>query len=250
LNGYWPLGYNYMRYYWYGYYPYNWYGYYPVPREVQGDTYNYYTYNYYGDSDEALATTQGADGIQPVDHDTFADIREKLAQQASEGPAPETEADRLFDEAVKDFENGDYEEAIEKFAQATTLAPDDIVLPFAYAQALFANEQYSEAVEVLRTALEKLSLEEESVFFPRGLYPDEEILLDQIDKLAEKAELNSYDSDLQFLLGYQLLGIGELDAAVEPLQNANRKLLNRSSVEILLGLLEKIKAQETKDQSQ
>ena len=251
LNGYWPLGYDYMRYYWYGYHPYDWYGYYPVPREVQGDTYNYYTYNYYGDSDEALVSTQRTDGIQPVDHETFADIREKLAGQASEEPAPETEADRLFDEAVKDFEKGNYEEATEKFAQATALAPDDIVLPFAYAQALFANEKYSKAAEILRTALEKLSPEEEGVFFPRGLYPDdEEILLDQIDKLSEKAALYSYDSDLQLLLGYQLLGIGELDAAAEPLHNANRKWLNRTSVEILLGLLEKIKAQEAEGQSQ
>ena len=249
LNGYWPLGYDYMRYYWYGCHPYDWYGYYPVPREVQGDTYNYYTYNYYGDSDEAIVSTQSTDGIQPVDHETFADVREKLAQQAAEEPAPETEADRLFDEAVKDFEKGDYEKASEKFAQAAALSPADIVLPFAYAQALFANEKYSETAEILRTALEKLSPEEEGVFYPRGLYPDEEILLDQIDKLSEKADLYSYDSDLQLLLGYQLLGIGELDAAAEPLHNANREWLNRTSVEILLGLLEKIKAQEAEDQS-
>jgi tetratricopeptide (TPR) repeat protein len=242
LGGYWPMDYCYLRYYWYGCHPYWWYGYYPVAREVTGDTYNYYTYNYYY-SDGAASTeySQAADAIMPVDHNTFADVREKLAQQAANEPAAETAADVQFDEAVKAFEAGDYETAVENFSEAEKLAPDDMVLPFAYSQALFANEQYAEAAEVLRTALAKVSPEKEGVFYPRGLYSDDEILFEQIEHLKQKAESYSFDADLQLLFGYQLLGIGEVDKAVEPLQQASLDLENAEAATVLLNLIEKIK---------
>jgi hypothetical protein len=242
LGGYWPMDYCYLRYYWYGCHPYWWYGYYPVAREVTGDTYNYYTYNYYySDGAASTAYSQAADAIMPVDHNTFADIREKLAQQAANEPAAETAADIQFDEAVKAFEAGDYETAIENFSEAGKLSPDDMVLPFAYSQALFANEQYAEAAEVLRAALAKVSPEKEGVFYPRGLYSDDEILFEQIEHLKQKTESYSFDADLQLLLGYQLLGIGEVDKAVEPLQQASLDLENAEAATVLLNLIEKIK---------
>jgi len=250
LGGYWPLSYRYRRYYWYGYHPYTWYGYYPIAREVQGDTYNYYTYNYYND-DNAVASVSGQmiDGIHPVDHNTFADIREKLAQQAAEEPGEVTLADTYFEEAVKAFEADNYEVAIEKFGEAMALAPDDIILPFAYSQALFAKEQYSEAAEVLRGSLAKVSPEKEGVFYPRGLYSDDDVLYEQINRLAEKAELYSFDADLQLLLGYQLLGIGKLDEAVEPLQRASRDMENAVAATTLLNVLEKVRTENSKVES-
>jgi tetratricopeptide (TPR) repeat protein len=247
LGGYWPLSYRYRRYYWYGYHPYTWYGYYPIAREVQGDTHNYYTYNYYNDDNVVgSASSHVIDGIQPVDHNTFADIRERLAQQATEEPGEVTLADMYFEDAVKAFEADNYEVAIEKFAEAMALAPDDIILPFAYSQALFAKEQYSEAAEVLRGTLAKVSPEKEGVFYPRGLYPDDDVLFEQINLLAEKAELYSFDADLQLLLGYQLLGIGKLDEAVEPLQRASRDMENAVAATTLLNVLEKIRAENNK----
>ena len=251
LGGYWPVDYGYVRYYWYGCHPYYWYGYYPVAREVRGATYNYYTYNYYNSGDGAtLEPTQAASEIQPVDHTTFADVREKLAQQSAEGPEAETLADTYFEDAVKAFEGGDYNAAAETFAKAIQLAPADMVLPFAYCQALFASERYTEAAEVLRAALEKVSPEKEEVFYPRGLYANDDILFEQIEQLAEKADLYSLDGDLQLLLGYQLLGIGEVDEAVEPLRLAGQDLENASSSAVLLGLLEKIRAEKTEDTGQ
>ena len=116
-----------------------------------------------------------------------------------------------------------------------------MVLPFAYSQALFANEQYAEAAEVLRTALAKVSPEKEGVFYPRGLYSDDEILFEQIEHLKQKAESYSFDADLQLLFGYQLLGIGEVDKAVEPLQQAGLDLGNAEAATILLNLIEKIR---------
>ncbi|UCG56943.1 MAG: tetratricopeptide repeat protein [Phycisphaerales bacterium] len=246
LGGYWPIGCSSLRYYWYGYHPYVWCGYYPMPHEVIGASHNYYTYNYYGSdytSGQAAYTQTSTDSyIEPVDHTTFADVREKLAQQAAE-PDAQTLVDTRFEEAVKTFESGDYSTAIEKFAEATELAPDDVILPFAYTQALFANEQYAEAAEVLRAALAKVAPEKESVFYPRGLYSKDEVLFEQINCLIEKAELDETDADLQLLLGYQLLGIGELDAASEHLERAIEDPKNAPGAEVLLRLLHQIKAE-------
>ena len=242
LGGYWPIEYRYARYYWYGCHPYYWYGYYPVAYEVKGDTYNYYTYNYnYSETGEV------ADGVRPVDENTFADVREKLAAQSAEEPDEETLADECFEDAVKAFEEGDYELAADKFAEAIDLEPDDIILPFAYVQALFADEQYAKAVEVLREAVIELPPEKEGVFFPRGLYPDDDILFEQIGRLEGKADLYSLDADMQLLLGYQLLGAGRLDQAEEPLQRAGENLENAAAAETLLELLEKIKTESAED---
>ncbi len=246
LGGYWPVHYTYARYYWYPSHFYSWYGYHPVAREIRSDTYNYYTYNYYyGDGGAAEGYTQSASALGTVDHTTFADVREKLARQQAQGPGAETLADQYFDEAVKAFEAGDYATAAEKFAEAMELAPEDAILPFAYAQALFANGQYEQAAEALRRALEKSSPDEEGVFYPRGLYLDEEALLEQIDRLAEQAALWPNNSDLQLLLGYHYLGIGEMEKSLEPLRNARRDYKNFAAASVLLELAEKIQEEST-----
>lgn len=207
-----------------------------------GDTHNYYTYNYYDDSPVADAG-YAAYGGNVVDHTTFADVRERLAQQAQE-PTEPTLADRYFEDAVGAFELNDYEKAAELFAQALELAPDDMILPFAYCQALFAAEKFTEAAQVLRAALAKVSPEEEGIFYPRGLYSKDDVLFEQMDRLAERAELYSFDGDLQLLLGYNLLGIGEIDEAVEPLRLATLDMENAPAATVLLTLLEKIRIQE------
>ncbi|MBW8040682.1 MAG: tetratricopeptide repeat protein [Planctomycetes bacterium] len=240
LGGYWPLDYSYTRYYWYGYHPYRWYGYYPIARQVVGDTNNYYTYNYYNDDTPVVDTGYTAYDVGVVDHTTFADVRERLAQQALE-PAEPTLADRYFEDAIGAFELNNFDRAAELFAKALELAPDDMILPFAYCQALFAGQRYTEAAEVLRAALAKVTPEEEGVFYPRGLYSKDDVLFEQMNKLAEKAELYSFDPDLQLLLGYNLLGIGELDDAVEPLRLATLDLENAPAATVLLNLLEKMR---------
>jgi len=237
LGGYWPLSYRYTRYYWYGCHPYYWYGYYPIAREVRSPVYNYYTYNYYTAEDGGYQQAQ----VNP-------EIFENIAEQTAE-PQEATLADVYFEEAVKAFEAAQYNTAALKFYQALELAPEDMVLPFAYAQALLASEQYSKAAEVLRGALAKVSPEKEGVFFPRGLYPDEESLLKHIDRLAERAAQFSFDADLQLLLGYQLLGIGQHDRAFEPLMNAGKDLKNANAAGVLMELLEKIKTAQPKPES-
>ena len=232
------MSYSYRRYYWYGYHPYTWHGYYPIAREVQTGSYNYYTYNYYGANDSSYQP-------EPVAERT---VFEQLGEQPAE-PAEITLVDTYFEEAVKGFEGGDYARAVEKFARAMELAPDDMVLPFAYSQALVANRQYSQAAEVLRIALAKVKPETEGVFYPRGLYPKEELLLAQIDDLAEQAELFSSDADLQLLLGYQLLGLGRVDQALAPLMFAGKDMINANAAGVLLKLLEKIKTTQSEAES-
>ena len=46
---------------------------------------------------------------------------------------------------------------------------------------------------------------------------------------------------MQLLLGYQLLGIGQLDECIMPLKNANLDMENKEAATVLLRLLSKIK---------
>ena len=126
------------------------------------------------------------------------------------------------------------------------LAPDEIVLPFAYVQAVFAQGEYESAADALREVLAKTSPEKEGVFYPRGLYPAENALQAQVDQLGEKATSNPLDADLQLLLGYQLLGMGRLDEAAKPLANARLDYNNHQAATRLLSLLEKLKKADEK----
>jgi len=247
IGGYWPSDYRYVRYYWYGWHPYEWYGYHPVPYEVQGDTYNYYTYNNYYSTEGTATADYGSMGeLAPVDEHTFADVRER---QAAQEPDAATLADSYFEKGVEAFEQGQYTRAADLFAKAMELAPEDIILPFAYIQALFAGENYKEAASVLRLALSSIDTEEEGIFYPRGLYPDDETLPAQIDVLKSKAELTDSDYDLHLLLGYQLLGISDLEPAEASLRLTGQDPLNTDTANILLDLLEQIKATEVEESS-
>ena len=237
LGGWWPYDYNYMRYYWYGYHPYLWYGYYPVAREVVVGSDSYYTYNsYYGDDGSSTAYTSEA----PLDPVTQARLRAEAAQRRAVEPAPQTLADTRFDEGVKSFEAGEYAAAAARFDEARRMSPQDMILPFAYAQALFAEEQYSLAADVLRTALQNVSPDREGVFFPRGLYANDDVLFAQIEKLVDKVDRTENDADLQLLLGYQLLGVGETGYAREPLERAAQDPKDAVQAGILLRLLDKM----------
>lgn len=244
LGGYWPVHYRYARYHWYSYHPYEWYGYYPVARQIGTSTNNYYTYNYYyGDGPQNTAGLNDSSyQITPADHNTFADVRAKLAEQSAREPADPTLADKYFEEAVKAFEKGDYAIALQKFSQAAQNAPQDVILPFAKAQALFALGRYSQAATALRLALQQSDPEQEGVFYPRGLYADEEVLFEQIEQLAAKAEESKADADIQMLLGYHLLGVGETQQSLAPLQNAAQDPKNAKAARVLLDLARKVQS--------
>jgi len=229
IGGYWPIGYTYRRYYWYGWHPYAWYGYYPTPREVTGDTYNYYTYNYYTDDGETSYATQLPRQPEPAE------------------PAVQTQADVRFENGVKRFESGDYNAAAKEFAAAMALAPEDVIMPFAYAQALFASQRYAEAAGVIRQALQEMSPQEQGVYYPRGLYADDDVLFAQIEKLLDRADAHGFNPDLELLLGYHLLGVGEPDYARGPLEEAAQDPRNTKAAQILLDLASKTEAAGTEE---
>jgi tetratricopeptide (TPR) repeat protein len=235
-----------LRYYWYGLYPYSWYGCYPIAYETGSDTYNYYTYNTYNydsGTSQDYTTSEYSGPLEGVDETTFEDVRQKLEQQRQQQPDEETITDKFFDDGVKAFEQGDYGTAAKAFADAIALEPNDLILPFAYVQALFASEQYSRAAVILRSALERMPAEEQGLFFPRGLYSDDEVLFGQIGELQSKAETFTFDPDMSLLLGYQLIGVERNDEARQWLERSGQYEINEGSAVILLGLLDKLEEQ-------
>jgi len=121
------------------------------------------------------------------------------------------------------------------------LAPEDIVMPFAYVQALFADSQYQKAAEALRNALLKSSPQQEGVFYPRGLYTDESLLDKQIEQLSEVVDKSPVDARMRLLLGYQLLGTGKIDEAAGHLENARLNSYTNLAATLLIDVLEKNK---------
>jgi len=220
LGGYWPC-YTYRRYYWYGWHPYCWYGDYPPEYVIAGNTYNYYYYN---------TAPQGEE---------LNKAHKKLEENAPAKPADETQADRDFEAAVTAFNAGDYATATAKFQNAKQMAPDDIVVPFAHVQALFADGQYQKSAEALREALLKSSPQQEGVFYPRGLYSDENLLNKQVEQLSEAVGKDMVNARMRLLLGYQLLGIGKLDEAAEHLENARLNSHTNLAATLLIDVLEK-----------
>jgi tetratricopeptide (TPR) repeat protein len=227
LGGYWPSWYRHRRYYWYGCHPYYWYGTNVISEPYQDVTYN--TYNYYtnenGVSDYSLS-----DNPQSVY--TTEDILDE--------PEFESAADLCFSRAVELFESENYADAALQFREAISLSPDDIVLPFTYSQALFANGDYAHAASVLREAIRKIPEEELTVYYPRGLYQDEQTLTEQISLLEIAAAGEPFDADYQLLLGYQYLGIGQLDKAYPPLTEAAGSPANAATAGKLLELAAKL----------
>lgn len=242
----WPTYYSSLRYNWYGLHPYSWYGSYPTAYETESNTYNYYTYNTYNydyGTSQDYTTSQYTEPLEGVDETTFEDVRQKLEEQRQQQPQGQTLADKFFEDGVTAFEQENYETAVKAFADAVTLEPNDLILPFAYVQALFASEQYSRAADILRLALEQMPAEEQGLFFPRGLYSDDEVLFEQIDRLQSKAETFAYDPDMSLLLGYQLIGVERNEEARQWLEQAGQYELNKDSAAMLLDLLDKLEAQ-------
>ena len=83
-----------------------------------------------------------------------------------------------------------------------------------------------------------------TIYFPRGLYEDEKVLNDQIEQLRIVAEKEPFASDYQLLLGYQYLGMGELDKAGLPLAKAAQASANEQAAGKLIELAAQLKKEE------
>ena len=242
VGGYWPA-YTYSRYYWYGCHPYVWYGAAPAAYAI-GDT-QVYTYQRYP-APGALVPGTTVAGVEVPDYDGLIQAGQKIKMTAAAEPPTRpdepTEADKLFDSAVKDFENTNYAAAAETLKVALRMEPNDAVLPFAYAQALFANNEYEKAAAVVYTALAEFGPQQPEVFYPRGMYKDEDLLTAQINNLERAVMMDPANVQMQLLLGYHLLGTGKYDQAAIPLTVAQRDPRTQAPASALLNLLEKAKA--------
>jgi tetratricopeptide (TPR) repeat protein len=219
------FGLPYYRYY----YPYPAYYYYPEP---------YYGYVY---DDYKPAGSQP----QPyVGADTFRDVREKLERQKAVESALQERVSHHLDNIAGAFADSDFTEALSLASQAVQDEPDSSVLRFVHSQCLFAAGEFDQAAIVLRDALAKSGSEQARVFYSPGLYPDQDILAAQISDLIDAAaQAEPFDAHLQLLLGYQLLGIGRYEDALEALEKARLDYMNKDAAELLIDALEKAQQQ-------
>ena len=206
----------------YGYQPY-YYGTYP--ETSQRVTNNYYGYPY-------EKQPKAADSVTPG-YDSFSDSYSK--------PQQNTRAGIYFDKGISEFITGRYEQAAKDFKQASHHDQESPFLSFAHIQALVAGGYYYEASQFLRTSLNKLSPQNDGVFFPHGLYSDEALLNEHIEKLKRIVADNPGRTELHLLLGYQLLGIGEYDEALENLQKAEHSYTNKEAASRLIEILQKVR---------
>lgn len=155
---------------------------------------------------------------------------------------PAGPADQYFDAGVQAFEKGHYSMAATSFQQAMAQAPEDRILPFAYAQALFAAKRYQDAISVLQLALVMPDKDGKplGVFYPRGLYPDDDTLYTHIDLFMDVQEKHPQDPGYQFLLGYHLLGIGEITLARDTLEPIRTDATYGKAVDTLLDLADRL----------
>ncbi len=246
VGGYWPRHYSYHRYYRYGCHPHRWYGCYPE-RETVVKEYNTYNYYYndssasYGGYSASPSYSYSSSGDIVPDYDALAKVRQRL-EAINPNPSSSTErADYHFDLGVDAFEEKDYERALGHFKEALLAEPDDIVLPFTYCQALFANAHYARAASVLKTALANIPEDFETVFFPRGLYQEDDTLLAQIRHLELTIDNEPLHDDHILLLGYQYLGLGLYEQAETILNEAVTNQQNAQSAWILLRVIEEAK---------
>ena len=61
--------------------------------------------------------------------------------------------------------------------------------------------------------------------------------------LSEAVRADSDNAGLQLVLGYQLLGVGKYDQALEALKVARKDYVNKEAAEVLMQVLEKARQQ-------
>jgi len=225
----WPYYYYSLPYYRY-YYPYR----------------EYYHYEYHN-YDYPPPTYRSPEPCTPQDPCTCE--QDKTSEQQADEPPEQTEGAAEYvqpDPRLKDiadaFAAGDYQKAALKANQALTGEPNNAVLPFIYSQALFADGKYGQAADVLREAVRKLDPENQELFYPLGFYHDEDLLNDQIAALSETAAAEPSNADLQLVLGYQLLGVGSYDDALDALNKAHADYVNKEAAAVMIDILEKARA--------
>ncbi|MHC4060339.1 MAG: tetratricopeptide repeat protein, partial [Planctomycetota bacterium] len=173
-------------------------------------------------------------------------IEQEKADEPADQPRRSTEYVKV-DQHLKDiadaFAAGRYAKAARLSREALNAEPDDPLLPFVYSQTLFAEQRYGKAAGVLREAVRKVDIDEQGVFYAHGFYADHTVLTEQIEKLSKAVEADYSNADLNLVLGYQLLGTGAYDRALQALRQAQRDYVNKEAATVLVEVLEKARAE-------
>jgi thioredoxin-like negative regulator of GroEL len=186
--------------------------------------------------------------LQPAaDEQPRRKTRYDLPRDSTEKPQPQPPDEQTqsvqFDEGLQDiadaFADGNYSEAAQQAGEALNSDPDNEFLPFLYSQSLFADQRYAAAASVLRQALTEADIDEDAVYYSTGFYRDQQTLVQQIDDLIRTAGADPSNAGLQLVLGYQLLGVGRYDEAVEALETAGQDYVNRRAATALIEIFEK-----------
>lgn len=182
-------------------------------------------------------------------YDYSYDEREQPKRTAGETAklAKLARVNRHLENVAEAFAAGDYAKAVLRASKAVDAEPDNAVLFFVYSQSLFATAEYDEAASILREALSKVDVQEQGVFYSMGFYPDEDVLAEQIDRLGKAVEAEPYRANLQLLLGYELLGVGRYDEALEALQKAEQNYVNKEAAVLLIAVLEEARQLESRE---
>jgi hypothetical protein len=196
--------------------------------------YEYHYYNpdgsYYSPSDEYIPD-ESYQSQQQYEDQTAASI------------------DNQLDKIAEAFASEDYFNAVYYSRRAIEQYPEDVPLKFVYAQSLMADNDYHRAAQALRQAIDAADIENDGIFFPFGIYPNNEILNTHIDKLKQKVRYEPSNTNYQLLLGYELLGIGKYSEASTALEKAKINLENEKYANILLNVIEKSKQTAKEDEN-
>jgi tetratricopeptide (TPR) repeat protein len=141
-------------------------------------------------------------------------------------PPPENEddtvaqANKQFDAARGAFMNGNYVQAQTLAEKAIDLLPSDATLHEFRALTLFAQGRYKDAAATLYAVLAAGPGWDWQTM--RGLYPDAETYTRQLRALEDYVRKNPASGYAHFVLAYQYLVLGAMDAAVQQLREVVR----------------------------
>lgn len=185
-----------------------------------------YTPNYYGQYPQYMPPQQ-----QQQPQMTKEEMEKEIQQEVT----------RQVDNVSQAFVLGDYSKAVVRAQEAVKQMPDNTILRFTCSQVLFAGEKYRNAAIAVRSTLEKMARTgQQDVFYPMNLYPDQDTLNKQIEKLVEAVKAPRASRNLHLLLGYQLLGVGRVDEALGHLQKAAQDPANEKAALYLVKVSSRI----------
>jgi tetratricopeptide (TPR) repeat protein len=172
----------------------------------------------------APTVAQAALAFVPPPDQQVLDSGEALPTSGPPPPEDEDEtvaqANKQFDAARDAFMRGDYARAQTLAEKAIDLLPSDATLHEFRALTLFAQGRYKDAAATLYAVLAAGPGWDWQTM--RGLYPDEETYTRQLRTLEEHVRKNPASGYAHFVLAYQYLVLGAMDAAVKQLREVVR----------------------------